>query len=143
MAYKGYLLKVGVGNANPYVITGQRYINYKSYEVTKEVQDMDSYRDATGVLHRNALSHVPIKVTFETLPNLTNADIKTFFIDGISANYHTPLERKAMIEVYVPELDDYISQDMYMAGPTLKIRSIDLKTNVIHYESIKVSFIGY
>lgn len=142
MAYNGYLMKVGVGNANPYTITGQRYINYKSYEVTKEVPDMDSYRDATGVLHRNALKHIPIKVTFETLPNLSNVDVKEF-LGSISNNYKTPLERKANIEVYVPEIDEYITQDMYMAGPTLKIRSIDPKTNTIHYEPIKISFIGY
>lgn len=135
MAYDGYLLKVG-----SYTITGERYMNYASYEVTREVQDLDSYRDANGVLHRNALDHIPIKVTFETLPGLTNSEMAEF-LGNISSNYSIKKERKALVSAYVPEVDEYVTQDMYMAGPALKIRKID--KGVIKYESCKITFIGY
>ena len=137
MAYSGYLLKVG-----NYEITGQKYIQFSSYDVTKEVQDLDSYRDAEGVLHRNALSHIPIKINFETLPGLNNTEVATF-LSNISSNYTNALERKALVTAFVPEINDYVTQEMYMTGPTLKIRKIDSKTNQVYYDSFKITFIGY
>lgn len=137
MAFAGYLLKVG-----DYEIDGTYYINWDKYNVTKEVQDLDSYRDANGVLHRQALEHIPIKVEFETRENLTNTDVATFF-GAISNNYINPLERRALVTAYVPEIDDYVTQEMYMAGPQFKIKRIEPGTNVIKYESIRVAFIGY
>ena len=137
MAFAGYLIKVG-----NYEIDGTYYINWDNYNVTRQIQDLDSYRDANGVLHRNALDHVPIKVEFETRENLTNSDIATFF-GNIRANYTVPKERRAMITAYVPELDSYITQEMYMADPQFKIKRIEPKTNVIHYERVRVAFIGY
>lgn len=137
MAFAGYLLKVG-----NYEIDGTYYINWDKYNVTYQIQDLDSYRDANGVLHRNALPHVPIKVEFETRENLTNADMATFF-GAIRSNYTNAAERKASIKAYVPEIDDYITQDMYMSDPQFKIKKIEPKTNVIKYESVRVAFIGY
>lgn len=137
MSYGGYLLKIG-----NYEITGQRYIDYASYDVTREVQDLDSYRDATGVLHRNALSHVPVKINFQTLPGLNNDEMSTF-LGNIANNYTNAMERRAIVTAFVPESNSYITQEMYMAGPTLKIRKIDQKENQVYYESCKITFIGY
>lgn len=137
MAFAGYLLKVG-----NFEIDGTYYINWDKYNVTRLIQDLDSYRDANGVLHRNALDHVPIKVEFETRENLTNTDVGYFF-GQIQANYTLPAERKAMVTAYVPELDTYITQEMYMADPQIKIKRIEDSTNTIKYESIRVAFIGY
>lgn len=137
MAFAGYLLRVG-----SYEIDGTFYINYDKYNVTRQIQDLDSYRDANGVLNRNALDHAPIKVEFETRENLTNADVATFF-GAIRSNFTIPKERKAMVTAYVPELDDYVTQEMYMPDPQFKIKKIEPVTNVIKYESIRVAFIGY
>lgn len=137
MAFAGYLLKVG-----DYEIDGTYYINWAKYNVTRNIQDLDSYRDANGVLHRNALDHVPLKVEFETRENLTNTDVANFF-GAIRANYTLASERKAMVTAYVPELDDYVTQEMYMADPQFKIKRIEDSTNTIKYESIRVAFIGY
>ena len=136
MAFAVYLLRVG-----SYEIDGTKFINWSKYNVTRNIQDLDSYRDASGVLHRNALDHVPLKVEFETRENLTNADMAEFF-GNINSNLDAK-ERKATVTVYVPELDAYETQEMYMADPQFKIRRIEPKTNVIHYESVRVAFIGY
>ena len=135
MAFNGNLLVVG-----SYEITGRRYINWDKYKVTRLIQDLDSYRDANGVLHRNALDHIPIKVEFETRELLTNEDIATFF-GAIRSNFTNAAERRASVTAYVPELDDYITQDMYMADPEMPIHHIT--DNTIYYESIRVAFIGY
>lgn len=136
MAFEGYLLKVG-----DYEIDGTNYIGWDSYNCTKNIQDIDSYRDANGVLHRTALEHYAIKVEFETRDNLSNSDIATFF-GNISANYIVPLERKATVTAYVPEIDDYVTQDMYMSDPQFKIRRIE-SDNTLFYEKVRVAFIGY
>ena len=134
MAYSGYLIKVG-----DFEITGEKYIKYSSYSVARKVQDLDSYRDANGVLHRNALQHTPIVVAFETRA-LNNTELATF-LGTIQDNYLNALERSVLATVYVPEIDDYVSQQMYLAEPEPKIRQI--KDNVIIYEPLTLSFIGY
>lgn len=135
MAFNGYLLQVG-----NYEITGAKYIEASQYNVTRNIQDLDSYRDADGVLHRNALDHVPLKVELQTRPNLTNIDIEDFF-GSIRNNFTNASERKANVTVYVPEINDYVTQYMYMPDPQFKIRYI--KGDTIFYESIRFAFIGY
>jgi len=137
MAFNGILLTVG-----NYDIDGTYYINYKSYNATANIQDMDSFRNANGVLIRNALEHVPIKIEFETRENLTNADVAEFW-GSIRSNFSEPKERKASVTAYIPEYDDYITQDCYIPDPQFKIKRITPDTNIIYYEPIRIAFIGY
>lgn len=137
MAFDGTLLTVG-----SYAITGERYIEYGKYNATINIQDLDSYRDANGVLHRNALEHAPVKVEIETRDNLTNEELGTF-MSSIRSNYITVGERKANVRAFVPEINDYITQEMYMPDPQFKIKRIDPNTNTVYYESTRLAFIGY
>lgn len=137
MAYSGYLMKIGL-----YTITGSKYVQFGTYEVTRKVQDLEPYRDANGVLHRNALSHVPLEVSFELMGGLNNTQMSAF-LGGIQNNYINALERKVSATVYVPESDSYVTQYMYMVEPQLKIQRIDSKTNTVYYESTTIKFIGY
>lgn len=136
MGFSGYLFKVG-----NYEVDGYNYINFAEYNVTWNSQDLDSYRDALGVLHRNALEHRVAKIEFETRENLTNDEVATF-MSNIRANYTNQVERKATVTVFVPELNDYVTQEMYMSDPQFKIKKID-KNNVIKYEKTRIAFIGY
>lgn len=138
MAYGGYLVKVG-GASSGYSIP-LSFIKAESYKVTKLIQDLDSYRDADGVLHRNALSHVPIKCEFECVPMLTNAEINAV-VSAIEAKFSTAAERKATVSVYVPESDSYVEQAMYMPDIEYEIYYAD--TSKIIYNSIRFAFIGY
>lgn len=56
MAYAGFLIRVG-----SYKIP-HSWIRAETYTVTKTGQDLDSYRDANGLLHRNALTHWVAKI---------------------------------------------------------------------------------
>lgn len=133
--YNGYLLKIG-----NYIVPTDKYIKADSYSVTRQIQDLDSYRDADGVLHRTALEHVPIKVDFETPAMLTNSQFSKLMAN-ISANYIVPSERKVTATVYVPELDDYITQDMYI--PDIQASIYGNYEGVIHYNAIRIALIGY
>lgn len=135
MAFNGYLLQVG-----SYQITGENFINEKSYKATLNIQDLDSYRDANGVLHRNALDHVPLKVEINTRPGLNNFEWSNF-MGTIRANFTVPKERKCVLTAFIPEINDYVTQNVYMPDPEVTIDSID--KNIIKYGSIRLAFIGY
>lgn len=135
MAFNGSLITVG-----SYRIP-LNFIKEESYSAYRNVQDMDSYRDANGMLHRTTVEHVPIKVEIETM-GLTNTELATLMA-GIQANYSIAIERKAKVIVYVPEINDYVTQDMYMVQPQPKIETINPKTNTIYYKPMKLSFVGY
>ncbi len=134
MAYQGYLIKVG-----SYIIpTG--IIKADSYYAYLNSQDLDSYRDADGVLHRTALPHFVGKVEFNTADMLTNTEFAEF-MRNIRANYINETERRVSATMYIPELDDYITQNMYMSD--IKPQMYFADKNVIKYRSVRFAFIGY
>ena len=137
MAYSGYLIKVGT-----YTIP-LSIIRAETYSVFKSVTDLDSYVDNTGVLHRNALSHIANKVEFETIPLLTNTqfnDLMTNLQSQMTTD-QDKLERKASVTCYIPETDTYVTQDMYM--PDIKPTIYYADANKIQYNQIRLAFIGY
>ena len=77
MAYRGYLVKVG-----DYIIPNS-IIQANSYKPSLKGQDLDSYRDLDGKLHREALANFAPKVEFNTRPMLTNNEVinHTSFIE--------------------------------------------------------------
>lgn len=134
MGYNGYLIKVG-----NYTIP-QNKIEAESYNAILHIQDLDSFRDANGLLNRTALEHTVAEVNFELKAMLTNADVSEIF-SNIRNNYTVPAERKVSATIYIPELDDYVTQDMYM--PDVSFPIYGTYNNVITYNSIAISFIGY
>ena len=131
--YSGFLLKIGNE------IFDMKYIKEKTYKGYVSVQDLDSYRDANGLLHREALSHVPIKSEFETIP-LNNEQYEQI-MDMIRRNYINELERKVTITAFILEYNGYVTQDAYMAEPQPQIQTI--KDNKIQYAPLRIAFIGY
>lgn len=109
MAFQGYLIKVG-----NYTIplTFMKLESYKS--APNQRQDLDSYRDANGYLHRNVLSHTASKLEFET-PYLSMRDMRSL-IQNIRANYTNELERACELTYYDEETDTYKTGSFYMPG---------------------------
>lgn len=132
--YSGFLLKIGDEKFN------MKYIKEKTYTAYASVQDLDSYRDADGELRRFPLPHVPIKVEFETIP-LTGAQYAEIMA-MMRRNYTNTLERKLPITAFLPEYNDYISQDAYLVEPQPKVNIIRNNTDV-QYDSLRIAFVGY
>ena len=134
MAYKGYLIKIG-NYTFPLSM-----IKAETYKATNYGQDLDSTRDVDGILHRTALSNTAPKVEFETRNMLDNTQMSSIFAN-IQANYTNAVEKKASVEVYVPELDKYVTSDMYMADfePTMYYAD----TTKIQYTSTRMAWISY
>lgn len=134
MAYNGYLIKVG-----NYEIP-LSMMRAETYKVSKKVLDVDSYRDANGELHREALDHYSAVITFNVPPLKTNKEISAF-LSNIQANYTIPKERKAVIEFYMPETDNYVTLNMYMPDPEFTIYMATKQ--FIKYNETPIEFIGY
>jgi len=135
MAYGGYLLKIG-----NYEFPKQ-WIEAETFKVVKGIQDLDSYRDANGVLHRNALSHQIYKVEFQIRENIKASEYNVI-MSAISSRYTKPEERKLQIDAYIPESGTYTGLiDVYMPDPEVIIKRI-IEGDLI-YKTIRFAFIGY
>lgn len=138
MAYAGYLIKVGPSD-NQYELPLSLF-RAETYTVYKSVTDLDSYVDADGKLHRNALAHIPNKVEFETIPLLTNIQFANL-MSNLYSRMVNQLERKISVTLYIPEIDSYVTQDMYM--PDIKPTLYYADEEKIQYNQIRLAFIGY
>lgn len=134
MAFSGYLIKIG-----NYDTFFNRYIVSASYKVAKKIIDVDSYRDANGVLHRNAMDHLSYTIEFELKP-LDNVRLETV-MSAIRSNFVTAKERKLNVNFYVPEDDAYVTASCYM--PDIEYTIDHLTAGKIFYKNVTLKFIGY
>jgi hypothetical protein len=136
MAYAGYLLKIG-----DYTLPF-KFIKAESYSPYISVADLDSYRDADGILHRNALPDRSTKVEWETPAMLDNDEFGELMAN-IYAEFTNTNERRATVTMFVPELNGYVTQDMYMPDIKPTIYWHNKKTGKLQYNAIRLAFIGY
>jgi hypothetical protein len=77
-------------------------IRAESYDITPNArQDLDSYRDADGVLQRTALSHTATTVEFD-VKMLREPQMRKL-MDAITGSYINYNERDAQCTYYDPE----------------------------------------
>lgn len=134
MAFSGSLISVG-GFAIPLDL-----IKLDTYQVTYSTQDLDSYRDLDGKLHRNVVSNKVGKVEFNT-PYLTDTQFETL-MSGIRGGFSDSKEKKASVSFFVPENNAYVTQDMYVPDVTCKIYNVREGGGLL-YDSVRIAFIGY
>ena len=134
MAYSGWLIKIG-NNTDIH-----KYITEKTYKVTKHIQDLDPYRDANGLLHRNALSHLSYTVTFDIRP--VNSNQMEEIMSIIRSNFTNEAERRIdSFTFYLPETNAYITAPVYMPDIDYKINSAT--DTMVRYDATTFEFIGY
>lgn len=134
MAYKGYLVKIGDWEIP------KSWIKAETYSVLRSGQDLDSYRDADGKLHRTALEHFLTKVEFEVPPLKTNTEVASF-MKKIQERYTNKTEKRVNATVYIPETDSYETHDMYIPDITFSIYYAD--SEKIQYNSFRIALIEY
>ncbi len=134
MAYQGYLLKVG-NTKIPH-----SYMRAETYKALLSTNDLDSFRDANGKLHRNALEHKVGKVEFETPPLLTDTEMAQF-LNYFQSNYIDAVEKNLYVEFYVPELDDYLTQKMYV--PDINFTLYFADEEKVQYNQTRIALIAY
>lgn len=134
MAYSGFLIRLG-----DYTVPWE-YIQAKTYKTTLSVIDVDSTRNANGDLIRNALDSRKNIAEFQTPPCMSNADMAELF-GNIADNYVIQKERKLIATLYVPEIDDYMTQELYLQDPEFVISYKDEDT--VYYEPTTLAFTAY
>lgn len=118
MAYSGFLIKVG-NYTVPF-----RYIEAKKYKCGIKGQDLDSYRDANGVLHREALSNVSIKTEWETPGDIDEKALRAL-MDNIRSQYSHAIEKKSLVTAWMPEIGNYVTMYCYMPDVEYQIDYAD------------------
>ena len=139
MAYYNYLIRIGSGG-DAWTIP-LKYMRYETYQITWYTQDLDSYRDADGILHRNALEHRVGKIEFTT-PLMNNSQME-MLLSAIRSRYIDSNEKKILVNFYVPELNVYKTQEMYVPDIVTKIRNVDETAGTLNYSETRIAFIGY
>lgn len=110
MAYSGgYLVKVGTYEIPLSLIKLDSYVIAPAQR-----QDLDSYVDADGNLHRNPVPHTRSKITFETI-YMTVKDMEAFMAH-ITSQYTNGLEKKVQVTYYEPEYSNYVTGYFYFAA---------------------------
>ena len=133
MAFNGYLIKVGT-----YTVP-LSFMRYESYNITHSTLDLDSYRNANGVLSRNALAHKVDKIEFN-VPMMTLEQFHSVW-DNVVNEYTNATEKKIPVNYFVPETNSYVTANMYVPDIQFTIRNID--GNTINLNETRISFIGY
>lgn len=117
-----------------------KFIKYDTYVITPNIRlDLDSYRDADGVLHRNALKHTTTKIEFET-PALREEDMDELMLN-IRSQYLNYSEKNAICTYYDPENGIYKSGEFY--APDFKFQLYTIANGEIIFRPLRIAFIEY
>lgn len=135
MAFEGYLMKA-FGTTFPH-----KYIQISTYQTTpSQRQDLDSYQDSKGNLHRTVVPHDRSKIVFKTIDDLKLAEkqeIQAFF-NGAMNNAR---ERKITLTYWNDEDNMYKTSSFYIPDVTYPIKRI--MGNDIVYDSVEYHLIEY
>lgn len=137
MAYLGYLFQFG-----DYIFPN-KHIKFDTYDIAPDQrQDLDSYTDANGVTHRNALKHTKTNITFNTIqiPESAMDDI----LSQLERNYINQNETDANCVYYNPRKRQYSTGHFYL-DPSVKfrIKKVDDEGKKINYGETQWVFIEY
>lgn len=137
MSYDGGLLYLGGSIKLPH-----SYIKPESYTIVpNRRQDLDSTRNANGVLVRNVLEHTATTINIQTVP-LNNTQLAAL-MSLLRNNYSSQQEKKIRLRYYCPDLDDYKTGDFYVPDVEYPIAYVPAGKNTIEYNPITLEFIEY
>jgi len=131
----GYLVKIGTYTV-PF-----KFIKAESYSCVWSVVDFDSYRDANGELHRDAVSdRRTMKVEWET-PDMSDTEIAEL-LTNIKSQFISAVAKSCNVTAFMPEEQAYKSDTCYLTSDVnFSIRYAD--ANGLRYNPVRFAFIGY
>lgn len=141
--FKGYLIKIGSSGSSQFTFPMDR-IEYNTFRVTRNTQDLDSKRTVKGVLQRKALSHKPLSISFDLMAG-TDDEYLGNILTRMQNHYINEDEKSMYMDVWCPETNGYLKQQkVYLAASTeFPIEEIDLSSNKVYYDTITFEFVGY
>ena len=146
MGYQGYLIKIAdSSNSNDWFIIPPEFIEEKSYKATYSTMDENSTRNANAVLDRNVLSHRVAHCEMQ-IRSLTDTQVGQLFgaNGGISTRYENELEKSVYADMFIPELNDYITVKCYVPDIDFVFNHVrNTAPYGVRYEPFTLEFIGY
>lgn len=141
MAYNPKVGLISIVSGGNYLPLPLNLIVEKSYKSTYSTLDLDSYRNANGVLKRNVLlKTVHCTVDTRTLKEFELQQIRNILSAGYASSGGQK-ENKVVAAVFIPELGTYGVGEFYK--PDTEIVLDKIKDGIIYYEPMTFEFIGY
>lgn len=105
----------------------------------RQMVDLDAYRDANAILHRNVVREDIPKVEWET-PYLSDNELRELFgiIDAATTNAQ---ERKVTATFYDTRKGIYRTHEFY--EPDIEFSVYKADENEIVYNPIRIALVGY
>ena len=146
MAYQGYLIKVAnSASSNDWYTIPHDFIVEKSFKGTYSTLETKAKRNANGVLDRTTAPHkVPHAIM--TLRSLTDSEVGQLFgaNGGISTRYINSTAKSIYANMFVSELNDYVTAKFYVPDVDFTIKHVKNTTPYqVKYEPVTLEFIGY
>lgn len=117
-------------------------IKADSYSITPNArQDMDSYRDADGVLRRNALQHTASIIEFDTIP-MWESQFNAL-MTSMRAQYLNSNERDANCTYFDPETGTVGKTGHFYLDSNFKVSIKQVWGGKILYDSCHFKFVEY
>lgn len=138
MAYKGYHFKLIKGSSY-WIIPNSCFICSGIRGTPQIIQDSDAYRDGTGFLHRDSLSHKSAKFVVTLCP-MYQSDLDEFF-EKLNDYIIDSSERKVDMEFYNEFARSYERGYFYIADPEFK--TLAETDSGILYDSTQLHLIRY
>lgn len=144
--YQGYLVKVANSeNSNDWFTIPHNFIVEKSYKATYSTMDFNSTRNANAVLDRNVLQHKVPHCEMQIKP-IDDTQLSTLFgvTGGISTRYENSTDKSIFVDMFIPELNDYVKARCYIPDIEFTFRKVvNTSPYSIKYEAFKLEIIGY
>ena len=116
-------------------------IRAESYKITPNArQDLDSYRDADGVLQRNALQHTATSIEFD-VKMLKEPEMRQL-MNAITSSYINYNERDAQCTYFDPETGQIKSGHFYLDS-NLAFSFYAVWDGEIYYNETHFAFVEY
>ena len=135
-----YFVKVIRASDNTAVPIPNKYISLTSYVSTpNQRQDLDSYQDNLGKLHRNTLDHTRSKLEWNTPPLFERELLSLQNI--LNSGIINAKERKLKIIHYCFDTHTYEQGEFYM--PDITFTPLLIRNGEVFMDKVRLAFIEY
>lgn len=135
-----YFVKVIRASDNTAVPIPNKYISLTSYVSTpNQRQDLDSYQDNWGKLHRNTLDHTRSKLEWNTPPLFERELLSLQNI--LNSGIINAKERKLKIIHYCFDTHTYEQGEFYM--PDITFTPLLIRNGEVLMDKVRLAFIEY
>ena len=130
MAFDGYLLKMG---ADEFPLS---FVFKESYKVVpNRRQDLDSGRNANGILERTVLDHTASTISFQTKA-MWNDELDEM-MSFIREHYSIEKEKKIVLKYFCPDINKYKTGEFYVPDIEYSINMVDVETRTCNFSEFK------